>query len=274
MELLDIERAAVRAVPALEEVRVHEWLVAFGRGAVQRMNAVTTFGTAPDPLEEAVDQVEALADERGAARRFRLTRLDADLDALLHLRGYQRSVDVLVMTRPLQRDEPDAAAAFPQQPGGPPAHGRADPEAFVRGASDAFARDAPEAFARGVPDAAWLDGLRRFGGYDEARAAEIGAGLARLRLPHAAFRREAAAVGLAVVDGGWLGLFDIAVAPERRRSGLARALTAAMLAWGAAEGATGAYLQVHSENAPALALYRGLGFDEAYRYHYRAQRRG
>lgn len=266
MELLAIERAAVRAVPALEELRVHEWLVAFGRGAVQRMNAVTTFGTAPDALEEAVDRVEALADERAASRRFRLTRLDADLEALLRRRGYERSADVLVMTRPLQRDDRGAAAAFPQQPGGPSAHDRADPEAFARGTS--------EAFVRGAPDAAWLDGLRRFGGYDEVRAAEIGAGLARLRLPHAAFRREAAAVGLAVVDGEWVGLFDIAVAPERRRSGLARALTAAMLAWGAAEGANGAYLQVHSENAPALALYRGLNFDEAYRYHYRTRRRG
>lgn len=257
MDLLAIERAAVRAVPALEELRVHEWLVAFGRGAVNRMNAVTTFGAAPAPLEEAVDSVEALADERGAARRFRLTRLDADLDALLHRRGYERSADTLVMTRTLLRDEPAVPAALARGRGARPAHGRADLDGLVRA----------------DPDATWLDGLRRFGGYDEARVAEIGAGLARLRLPRAAFRLDAAAVGLAVVDGAWMGLFDIAVAPERRRSGLAGALTAAMLAWGAAEGATGAYLQVHAENAPALALYRAFGFGEAYRYHYRTRAR-
>ena len=42
-----------------------------------------------------------------------------------------------------------------------------------------------------------------------------------------------------------------------------------MLTWGRSSGAERAYLQVHSENAPALALYRRFGFTEAYRYHYR-----
>ena len=41
------------------------------------------------------------------------------------------------------------------------------------------------------------------------------------------------------------------------------------LKWARQRGARDAWLQVEADNAPALALYRSLGFDEVYRYHYR-----
>ena len=41
------------------------------------------------------------------------------------------------------------------------------------------------------------------------------------------------------------------------------------LKWARLRGAREAWLQVEADNAPALALYRSLGFDEVYRYHYR-----
>ena len=43
-------------------------------------------------------------------------------------------------------------------------------------------------------------------------------------------------------------------------SGLTQSVVAALLRWAASEGVHGAYLQVESENAAAIALYRGLGF--------------
>jgi ribosomal protein S18 acetylase RimI-like enzyme len=72
-----------------------------------------------------------------------------------------------------------------------------------------------------------------------------------------------------VADGDWVGLFEIGTVPHRRRRGLASDLVHRLLAWGAGRGAEAAYLQVMEANAPARALYAGLGFTEAYRYWYR-----
>lgn len=78
------------------------------------------------------------------------------------------------------------------------------------------------------------------------------------------------AVAVAVADRDLLGIYDLAVAPSCRRSGLGRQMVRACLAFGRNAGCSAAWLQVTAENAPARALYRGLGFSEAYRYHYRA----
>lgn len=79
-------------------------------------------------------------------------------------------------------------------------------------------------------------------------------------------RLDDAAVAIAVEADGVVGLFCLAVDPERRRAGLGTRLVRALLA-GSAAGV--AYLQVEESNAPAVALYRRLGFGEAYRYCHR-----
>ena len=72
----------------------------------------------------------------------------------------------------------------------------------------------------------------------------------------------------AAVAGELLHVSRLAVRPEHRRRGLAKALMAASGAWAAERGATGCVLQVAVDNAPALALYEALGFREHHRYRY------
>ena len=71
-------------------------------------------------------------------------------------------------------------------------------------------------------------------------------------------------------EGDWVGLYDVVTAPQARNSGLATVLCATVLAEAASAGARRAYLQVGADNAPALAVYRRLGFADAYGYHYRS----
>jgi ribosomal-protein-alanine N-acetyltransferase len=58
-----------------------------------------------------------------------------------------------------------------------------------------------------------------------------------------------------------LHVADLAVRPERRRRGVARALLEDLKAAG--PGVSWIGLEVRASNAAALALYRGLGFSES-----------
>lgn len=232
-----VERRTVRAVPAVESTTLEGWHVPFGRGQVRRANAVTTFGTTPWDLFETVETVERRYQTRQRAVVFRLTDLDAELDDLLFARGYERSGEVVVMTGP------------------------------AAGEHDASVSIATAA----TPS--WLADLRRLMGSTDERVAELGESLSGLTLRHGAFRIADRAVGLAVIDDGWVGLFDVAVAEEHRRGGLGRRICSAMLAWAVDLDATNAYVQVLADNTPALGLYRALGLSESYRYWYRTLKR-
>ena len=75
-------------------------------------------------------------------------------------------------------------------------------------------------------------------------------------------------------DGGILGfavvwlvhdelhVLNVAVAPEARRRGVARAILDRVEAQGREQGARIAMLEVRRGNAPAIALYRTLGYRE------------
>ena len=70
-------------------------------------------------------------------------------------------------------------------------------------------------------------------------------------------------------EGSLVGLYDVHTDPAVRRAGLAQALCERLLLGAADEGATVAYLQVDATNSGALSVYRRLGFEPGYDYHYR-----
>jgi RimJ/RimL family protein N-acetyltransferase len=78
-----------------------------------------------------------------------------------------------------------------------------------------------------------------------------------------------AAVGLGVVERGWIGLFSIDTGAAFRKRGAATAIIRALMKWGQTFGATQTYLQVVPQNAAAMNLYSKLGFKKLYHYHYR-----
>jgi GNAT superfamily N-acetyltransferase len=80
---------------------------------------------------------------------------------------------------------------------------------------------------------------------------------------------EVLACGQTAAEGDLVGLYDVFTQPAVRGQGLARRLCAALLDRARNAGARVAYLQVDADNAPARAIYRRLGFIDAYRYHYR-----
>ena len=56
-------------------------------------------------------------------------------------------------------------------------------------------------------------------------------------------------------------VIDVAVSPDYRRRGIARALMRTVMSAAAADGAETVFLEVRASNAPAIALYAALGFE-------------
>ncbi len=76
------------------------------------------------------------------------------------------------------------------------------------------------------------------------------------------------AAGFAAYADEWIGFRGLEVAPTHRGRGLALAVMAALVEWGAAQGAITAYLQVLGDNTPARRLYEPLGFAPHHSYRY------
>jgi ribosomal protein S18 acetylase RimI-like enzyme len=123
------------------------------------------------------------------------------------------------------------------------------------------------------PSHAWLDGFAAANGIANSRRPIHDLMVSSIAMPAAfATLREGGkpiGFGLAVYERHAVGLFDIVIAPSERRRGKGRVLTGALIQWGRSAGARTAYLQVREQNAVARRLYAALGFQEAYRYHYR-----
>ena len=84
---------------------------------------------------------------------------------------------------------------------------------------------------------------------------------------------ETVAVGRAVADAGWAGVFGMATRPEARGKGAAGAVLAALADWAAMNDAPRMYLQVEHENEGAMRLYRRVGFNELVPFYFRVKER-
>ena len=79
---------------------------------------------------------------------------------------------------------------------------------------------------------------------------------------------QLAAVGLGVVERGWLGIYCMATTTDQRRKGGATQVLNSLAEWGLSQGAKKMYLQVEGKNDPAIHLYTRAGFEFLYDYQY------
>jgi GNAT superfamily N-acetyltransferase len=233
-----IEQRALNAWPALESTMVDGWVLRAAGGWTKRANSANPLS--PSGRFEAVKAAtEAFYADRELPAIFRITPLASpDADAALAAAGYTMFDPSLVMTMPL-----------------------------AAGLGDGRVR-----IAR-APTAEWLGAFAEANALPAATRATHDAIIHAIALP-AAFatceeRGRAVAFGLAVIERGMIGLFDIVTCRAERGRGYGRAVTGALLDWGRREGATMGYIQVRSANDVARNLYASLGYAQVYAYHYR-----
>lgn len=237
LDIVALEDVTARAWPARVRARLGGWRLNAAGGRTGRANTCWTLEAPDRDPEAALAAVEAWYHGQGQAPRFKTTdgaTQPADLPARLAARGYRASTETLVMLGPVGGE---AGAVITAEPDAP----------FQSVLFEALYKDPADAQER-------LETLRRI-------AEPVF--FARLDVDGAP-----AAVGACAVEGEWAGLSVMRTVERARRRGLARRIVGSLLAEARKAGATRSYLQVEAENAPAIALYRDCGFEEAYRYRY------
>lgn len=236
---LALERVAARGLRPAETAEVGGWSLRADHGFTMRANSVLPLRQLGMPLDDALGRAREWYAARGLPLRFQLpVEARRLLDAELGERGWEPSVETSVLVTRLEHADEDGSQV-------------------------------PVALAD-APDDDWLAVYR--GG---AGLAPTGRDLLTRHddVAFASVRLDGrvVAVGRGVVDDGWLGVAAVEVDPAHRRQGLAAQVMSVLTGWGVARGALRAYLQVSSDNAPALALYDRLGYWPHHDYRYRTE---
>ena len=246
-ELASIEDAGLQASAAPGQRMLDGWLLRFSPGKAKRARCVNALAEGRLAVGDKVRLCEQAYAEAGLPMIVRVTPLSApaDLDSQLAEVGLSRFDDTRVMVLP--QLQPPATTPAVEQTAFESISGAALAQLVggLRGSSPAQ-RDAH------AERLALAPGMWR--------------GLA-LRQPNG----EALVCGQVAVTGELAGLYDIFTAPPARGRGLARALCIRLLSIAYAAGSRRGYLQVEADNQPARAIYQGLGFSDAYAYHYRTR---
>lgn len=235
--VVELERVAAAGWPAVETEPLGDWRLRAAGGFTGRANSALAIGDPGLPFASAAEKVRGWYAERGLPGRAAVVLPSPEDDAFAVL-GWTPQDAVLVQT------------------------------ADVAGVLDALPRSAVEVDVRPEPSDAWLarytargrvtpEGRRVLTGGPSVGFAQIDDGAAPL------------GIGRGVVVADWLGISAIEVDPAVRGRGHGKAITRALLEWGAANGARRAYLQVQAHNEPARSLYASLGFRTHHRYRYR-----
>jgi N-acetylglutamate synthase len=245
-----VEEACLNGWPALREVWFDSWLLRFSQGHTRRSNSVTPLASGRRALRDKIVYCEALYAAAGLPAIFRVPAIaEPGLDAALDAAGYAGHDDeTCVIYRDFARHPPERAAAELDE---------------------------------GAPGKEWLDAHQRCAGLSAAAREAQRAILASLTVPSvfATLRGRdgaPASVAFGAVHDRIVCINLVATDPGARRQGLSQRAVGAVLAWAQQHaGAEAACLPVVASNAPAIALYRGRGFEtELYRYHYRRRPSG
>ncbi len=219
----------------------------FANGFTRRANSVNPLYPSTLEPQEKISHCEEIYTAKGLATVFKLTTavFPGELDTILAERGYVIDAPTSVQLLNLER------------------HVHAKSEKVILTTS---------------LDDPWLDDFCRLSSRASSYKPLIGQLLKNIGSPRCFAclkdQQETVALGIGVLERGYIGLYDIVTAESHRNQGLGTLLVKALLNWGQANGAISAYLQVMENNASALHLYEKVGFQESYRYWYRMKPRG
>jgi GNAT superfamily N-acetyltransferase len=238
-----VEDAGLNASAPPQQRWLDGWLVRFSPGKAKRARCVNAVAAGRLPVPDKLAAVARVYADAGLPLIVRITpfTLPPDLDEVLDAQCLRRFDDTRVMV----------LGALSQPAAALPVGLSIRPVGL-----DAFAQ--------------------RVGAFRGSPLAQRQAHAERLLgapVPFFAFElsadREPIACGQMAIEGDLVGLYDVYTADAARGRGCATLLCRHLLGLAHERGARHAYLQVEGDNDAAHAVYRRLGFADAYAYHYR-----
>lgn len=243
--LSQIEDAGLNASAPPQQRWVDGWLLRYSAGKAKRARCINAVAEGRLPLADRLAMCRSVFDQAALPLLVRLTPFTRpnDLDSLLADLGMTQLDDTRVM---VLADMPTRDAR--------PANGSA---------------------IRALPLAAFAQCVGQMRGSPLAQRQAHAERLAAAPVPFSAFELRVdgrvLACGQFAIEDKLVGLYDVFTAPHARGRGLATALCTHLLDQAAQRGARHAYLQVEGDNHAARQVYRRLGFDDGYAYHYRVE---
>ena len=239
-EVEAIERATAAAVAPREVLEIGDWLVTLDPGTIRRAGSAVPLRHDVSADREVFDEIEAAYAARGLKPAFRIADAPCleSVRAELTRRGYLSEQPTLVKTGAAQ--------------------------GMIAGA-----RGAPAETER-APGPGWA-AVFTGEGFDPADGANRVAALTRSADAVYGGISEGGrtiAVGVAAFGHGWASVHGMRTDKGRRGEGLAGRVLAGLGAAAQERGIERVFLQVEEDNIGARSLYRGVGFERAWRYLY------
>lgn len=225
------------AWPADEETARHGFQFRRSGGSIRRTNSVNALPGSGEIDDCVIDAAEAHYAAFGQRSLFRLTGLDRSSDDALVRRGYLAEGGTSTLLARLNAGH--AAMADSTLLDDDPGNGWLDArDRLAVSDSTIYRRMISLIRDEAVFSSSWVEGMP-------------------------------VSIAYGVIHDGILVIESVATAEAFRGRGLGKRTVAAILGWAREKGVGDAVLQVVSDNAPALALYRSVGFDQwLYDYRY------
>jgi ribosomal protein S18 acetylase RimI-like enzyme len=242
MTITHMEEISMNCWPALQTVLFDGWVLRFSGGATKRSNSINPLYSSSIPLEEKIESCEKVYSSRNLKTVFKMTEEanPQELDEILEAKGYEKNSPTSVQALSISYFNPEPCG--------------------MKSISQELKDD-------------WADCFTDFAGIEQAQKPAYREILQHIFLKRCfltiSLNEKPVCCGLGVIDGAYLGIFDIAVSPKYRGWGFGRLAMEGILEWGKMNCAETAFLQVFLGNTLALKLYRKMGFKEAYKYWYR-----
>jgi ribosomal protein S18 acetylase RimI-like enzyme len=238
-----IEQISFNAWPGLRTIFYDNWILRISEGVTRRANSISPiFGSSIDSNTK-IKYCEKLYQRNNLPVIYKMTSqaYPNNLDSILKNYGYIYDAETSVQI--LQLDE-----------------------VILNGNSDKI--QIKESLEQD-----WLYRFLDFNGYDVNKKTGFENILNQIILKTGfldlVINEKFVGCGLGVIEGDFIGLFDIVVAPDFRGKGFGKNIVESLIYWGKNNGCKTAYLQVMTNNSTAQNLYDKIGFKEIYKYWYR-----